>query len=366
MKKIAVFIARDKFTDGLISLLEQYFCEEYILCFYTDRISRYPIGDHTCPVKIVPNVASFLKIKALRKYDAIIISGLLGVIPRGFQYDPDILNKLYIDFWGGDYTIYRFRNFWIQRHYYLEMRFGALELIRRCAGWILEMEGDYQEIRRHAGVDKRSFVAPILTPDDVAEKSFTITRKRTDFDHNYNIWLGNSGAVENCHRQILLRLAHLRDQDIRIYCPLSYGNKRKRYAANVEKLGKFIYGEKFVALKDYMPKQEYFALFNSIDVAIFNNNRQQGMGNIEEMLRQGKKVYMRTTTPMWSWYRKRGNTIFDVRELRGITLKELTQFDEKTAWKNIEADMRLRKNKWAIRAWRKVLSSITADDAVNE
>lgn len=363
MKKIAVFITRDKFTDGLISLLEQYFSKEYILCFYTDGIKKFPISYHTCPVKVVSDPVAFLEMKELKRFDAIIISGMFAVIPRGFQYDPNILNKLYIDFWGGDYTIYRFRNFWFQRQHYLEMRFGALELIRRCAGWILEMEGDYQEIRRHAGVDKRSFVAPILTPDDVIEKPLTITRKRADSDNIYNIWLGNSGAIENCHRQILLRLAHLKNQCIRIYCPLSYGNRT--YAAYIERLGKFIYKEKFVAIKDYMPKEEYFALFNSIDVAIFNNNRQQGMGNIEEMLRQGKKVYMRRTTPMWNWYRKRGNTIFDTRELKGITWKQLIRFDEKIAKRNIEADMRLRKNKWAVKAWGKTLSSITADNAVD-
>ena len=41
-----------------------------------------------------------------------------------------------------------------------------------------------------------------------------------------------------------------------------------------------------------MPYSSYISFLGSIDIGIFNNNRQQGMGNITNLLYLGKKVYL--------------------------------------------------------------------------
>lgn len=359
MKTIIIFVSRDKFTDGFISFFEKYFSKYYRFIFYTLKSDEFALKKHNSEIY---EIDKFMDIffgeaeKNLFSCDAFIISGLFVHIKRGFRVAPVILDKMWINFWGGDYTCFRKRYFWKDPLGYI-IRRRRLQLIKGCAGWIMEMEGDYNEIRKHAGVDKKAVVAPILSPRDVEIQELKITKTRKT-DDKMIILIGNSAAPENCHIEVLKTLKHLKDENIKVICPLSYGGNAK-YINRVIKVGNEIFEKKFYAVLQFLPKDEYFELFNSIDVAIFNNNRQQGMGNIEEMLRQGKKVYLRTTTPMWNWYRGRGQKIHDVKELKNISLEKLAEFPQELAQRNVDIDMELRNSKWALNLWGNLLLEIT-------
>ena len=51
-----------------------------------------------------------------------------------------------------------------------------------------------------------------------------------------------------------------------------------------------------------MPKKQYYNHLKDIDIAIFNNNRQQAMGNIAALTLLGAKVYIRDDTTMWNHF----------------------------------------------------------------
>lgn len=362
IKKIVFFITRDKFTDGLIAFYEMYFSDEHEYIFFTTKNSKYPLKDHNSPIIELDQFMDLFIADYYRKLetcDAFIISGLFVGIKLGYSFSSSILEKTYIDFWGGDYTCFRIRYFWKNLVNIVIMR-ARKQIIRQCGGWILEMKGDYDEIRRIAGIDKKAWVAPILSPRDVESRELFVTKRRKPGE-TLMILLGNSAAPENCHTDIIKRLAHLKNENIRLICPLSYEGS-ERYIKKVIKEGKKQFSNKFIPIVDFMPKEKYFDLFRSIDVAIYNNNRQQGMGNIEEMLRQGKKVYMRTTTPMWDWYGGRGQKIYDVKELEGITFDKLAEFPYEEALNNVNVDMQLRKDKWAITMWEQVFHDILEKD----
>lgn len=362
MKKIVFFITRDKFTDGLISFYEMYFSDGMEYIFFTTSKKEYPLEAHHSSI-IELNRLSDLFIpdyySEIEACDAFIISGLFAGIKSGYHFSSSILKKTYIDFWGGDYTCFRIRYFW-KNLMKIKTMHSRRQLIRQCRGWILEMKGDYDEIRRAAGIDKKAWVAPILSPRDVENRELFVTKKRKP-EETLMILLGNSAALENCHIEIIKKLAHLKNENLRLICPLSYGGSEK-YIHKVIREGKKQFSDKFVPIIDFMPKDEYFDLFKGIDVAIYNNNRQQGMGNIEEMLRQGKKVYMRTTTPMWDWYSGRGQKIYDVKELKGITFDKLAEFPYEKALNNVNVDMQLRKDKWAVAMWKQVFHDILEGD----
>jgi len=336
-KKIVMFIQRGIFTAGLIELLECYFSQYYSFVFYTVKDDRFPLVERRSKIYEIDNTNIFLdEIKKI-ECDGIIISGLyFNPLPFNYKMDECVAKKLFVDFWGGDYTCFRIRYFFEDPYAYLVAR-RKLRIVRACGGWILEMQGDYPEICRHALCRKPNYVAPILTPGDIEEKELKITRIREDGNSTVNIQLGNSAAKENCHIAILRRLSHLKTENIKIYCPLSY-SRTGAYADRVEKIGAKIFGDKFIPIKEFMSKEDYFESIKQIDVAIYNNNRQQGMGNIEEMLRQGKKVYLRKTTPMWKWYTERGQKIFDVKMLKNVSLEELLAFKQEDALRNLEAD----------------------------
>ncbi len=357
MNKIVCFISRDKFTDGFISFFEKYFEKKYEFVFFTIKDDNFPLSKHVFPIYEIVKFMDLFTTNAYRyveEADVFIVSGLFIHINRGYKFNQNILDKLWIDFWGGDYTCFRKRYIWRNPLAYIRIC-RRMQLIRKCRGWILEMKEDYAEIKKHSGVDKLALVAPILSPRDVEEKQLYVTKIRKP-DDTVNILLGNSAAPENCHIKILKELSHLKTENIKIVCPLSYGGN-KNYVRKVIRIAKKLYGDKFYPLLTFLPKEEYFKLFQDIDVAIFNNNRQQGMGNIEEMLRQGKKVYLRVSTPMWNWYKEKGYEIFDIKDLNKISFDCFKDFALENATKNVEIDMAYRKNKIAVQLWQDVFDT---------
>ena len=113
-----------------------------------------------------------------------------------------------------------------------------------------------------------------------------------------NILVGNSATISNYHLQVFDELSRFQNENIRIYVPLSYGSKT--YAGSVIARGKELFGDKFIPLTEFIPRDDYFRLLMSMDVAIFANDRQQAMGNIVALLYAGKKVYMRSDISSWA------------------------------------------------------------------
>lgn len=89
-------------------------------------------------------------------------------------------------------------------------------------------------------------------------------------------------------------LSKFKNENIRIFAPLSYGDLD--YAKIVIEEGKRIFGEKFTALKEFMNEDEYYQFLNSMDIAIFDMKRQQALGNIYASLYFGKKVFLRNNS----------------------------------------------------------------------
>lgn len=356
-----MFIYRDKFTDGFISFFEKYFLEKYSFIFFTNTNNNYKLSEHLATVN---EVEKFMDIFIEQKYeivnhcDAFIISGFFVHIKHGFRFDTKLLDKTWIQFWGGDYTCFELRNFWNNPKGYL-IQLRRIRVIRRCAGWITLISGENKEISKCTWTKKKSYVAPVTNPQLCEKQSLKITKERSERE-DIVVLLGNSASPGNYHAQIIKRLSHLANDKIKIICPLSYGASA-RYIYKISQLGKKYFGDNFIPLKEFMPKEKYYNLLQSVDVAIFNCNNQHAIGNIEEMLRQGKKVYLRTTTPMWNWYLSRGQKIYDVKTLKNISRDQLVFFPTEYAKQNLEADMRLRQDKYSVNAWGNVLREITCD-----
>lgn len=365
MKTIAMFIFRDKFTDGFISFFEKYFFEEYNFTFFTNKNDNYKLSEH---VTTIIEVEKFMDIFLEQKYeivnqcDAFIISGFFVHIKHGYRFDAKLLDKIWIQFWGGDYTCFELNNFWHNpRGYLIQLR--RLRVIRRCAGWISLITEEDRKISKCTWTKKKSYVAPVESSQLCEIQSLKITKERVDGE-DIVVLLGNSASPGNYHAQIIKRLSHLANENIKIICPLSYGASEK-YADKISKIGKKYFGDKFIPLRKFMPKDEYYELLHSVDVAIFNSTCQHALGNIGEMLRQGKKVYLRTTTPMWNWFLSRGQKIYDIKTLKNISADQLVSFPAEYARQNIEADLQLRQNKDSIIAWENVLKAITCNGKMN-
>ncbi|WP_448377134.1 TDP-N-acetylfucosamine:lipid II N-acetylfucosaminyltransferase [Fervidobacterium sp.] len=126
------------------------------------------------------------------------------------------------------------------------------------------------------------------------------------------ILVGNSASWTNKHVEILEYLSNI-DANFEIICPLSYGDKA--YAQNVIKIGQKLFGDRFKPLTDFLKPEEYSKVVNSVDIAIFNHRQQEALGNVLALLYLGKKVYIRSETTPWEFFKEKGMTIFDTNKL---------------------------------------------------
>ena len=118
-------------------------------------------------------------------------------------------------------------------------------------------------------------------------------------DRKKTFLIGNSADPSNNHLEIISKLSPLKDQDIRIICPLSYGDMS--YAQEIAKAGHDIFGGKFEPLLKLLSLDEYLKVLADVDIAIFAHQRQQAMGNTITLLGMGKMVYIRKDTSTWDF-----------------------------------------------------------------
>lgn len=91
--------------------------------------------------------------------------------------------------------------------------------------------------------------------------------KQVPIHDSVNILLGHSAAKYGNHMEGLEILKKYADEDIKIYCPLSYGSES--YRREVIRKGEAMFGNKFIPLLSYMEQAQYFEFLQSIDVAVF-------------------------------------------------------------------------------------------------
>lgn len=128
-----------------------------------------------------------------------------------------------------------------------------------------------------------------------------------------NIMVGHS-ATDTCrHLDVFEKLKRYQGK-IKVFCPLSYP-KDEQYISRITKAGESCFGKNFVAMTDFMGYDEYIKFLNSMDIGIFDNNRQQGMGNITNMLYLGKKVYLSEDNTINKIYARPEYEIFTMEEV---------------------------------------------------
>ena len=165
---------------------------------------------------------------------------------------------------------------------------------------------DYEELKKrytfHGKVfpAKYSFDLPILV-------------QHHNKSGKLNVMVGHS-ATKSCRHEDCFEYLIKYKNKVNVYCPLSYGIDHD-YGERIKNVGYQIFGENFHPLESYLDYSDYMVFLNSIDIAIFNNNRQQGMGNITALLYLGKKVFLSHENTILNYYKKMGCYIYDVDDI---------------------------------------------------
>lgn len=339
------FITGDKFTAGYILFTQEYFGDKCHLFITTPSLSQndyYELSNTVLCRSFTVAVARRDILDICRHAGKIIWSGLFD--KTALLIAPNwLIRKSYFQFWGGDFYCYRKKEIGFRSRLYQS------SFIKKCeeaAGLIFLIYGEENVFKDICKVgNERCFVASMPTKikgrlDINRHKKIGISR----------ITIGNSATVENQHFEVFDMLSSFRLDGVEICCPLSYGDIN--YMEKVKEAGKKFFGSNFMALERFMDFDKYIQYLADCDVGIFNNNRQQAMGNINFLLMLGKKVYIRKQTSMWNHYKKIGCTLFDIETIPQQTTDELLNISVEVSEKNKQAICNYTSDNHSVEQWR--------------
>lgn len=333
-KKILHLITHDIFTAGYINFMKIYM-KEYDHTFIVSALSCSK--DESIEQKLIneDNVIRYSSGKwlafspeikrILKQTDKIIVSGIFGFEQMIYFWPRSAFEKMYLQYWGGDF--YQVRDDVSIKDWRRKIcRHMLISCFKRSYGAIYLIHGEYEKYKEITGITKTHVFVATMPGDPLKEFDYTAYRN-CDITTPIRIVVGNSATYENQHIEVFRKLEHLKDEPIEIFCPLSYGEDG--CAEEIKQAGKNMFGDKFHPITDWMELHEYKKFLASCHVGIFNNNRQQAMGNIFTMLQLCRKLYLKSNTSMYESYVNRGFVVHEVDELDTITLDELKNFSEK-------------------------------------
>ncbi len=302
----------EKFTKNYIQKINKLFIEkEHLFYVYGKKQSKFPKLEYK-------NVILSSHYKSKKEFYLFILRQFMHadkIILHSLFLDNDLLKLITIMqfiykekfcwwIWGGDlYDKYRYaQKLNKYSKYYIEEEFFRKILIKNLKYISSTNKEDYDLVKEWYHTNAKFYYAfyPIELP---------ILLNQVENHHDIVIILGNSATEENQHIEAINKLKFLANENIKIICPLSYPNNKK-YIKFIQNYGRNIFHDKFITITNFMPYEKYMELLSSVDIAIFNNNRQQANGNIAGLLYLGKKVFINEQNPFLNYWKNKGAEIF--------------------------------------------------------
>lgn len=126
------------------------------------------------------------------------------------------------------------------------------------------------------------------------------------------VLMGHSAGIRTNHIEGMLALRKLNLKNRKIITPLSYGSPW--YRNLILRVGRLLFGESFVPLTSFMPRDEYNALICSCPAFICPAYKPEGMGNILTALWLGARVYLYKHNLKYQYLSRIGVRVFSIED----------------------------------------------------
>lgn len=232
-------------------------------------------------------------------YDKLVVHSLyMNYLVLSLFLNRRILNKTMITLWGGSdcgkFTVSKEnRKYFLQAIAYNIVRGVVFRRVKEIGATLLS---DYHSVVRDYKTKAPMVECKYLIP--TCQEFLTWNKPKEDAI--IHIQVGHSGSQNGNQIEVLEKLEVYKNENIRIYCPLAYGDDF--HIDRVIAFGKKAFGDKFIAMKELMPSKEYAAFINKMDILIINTEIQQALGNIYSYLYAGKKVYLKKNKELDNYF----------------------------------------------------------------
>lgn len=345
-----IFNDQKKFSKGYFKMLKDnnFDLSDQVLFHYgkeDDAYSNFGIKTFFIKSWFLP-IGHLKLLKYMRKADKIIIHSLASPILLLYLYlFSDLCKKSTWLIWGKDLYFYHLsKKITIFHKIYEILRKKVFKEIAVIVSFFTE---EYDLAKEWYGVTGRNIEQTLFYPyaKDLRES------EPIDKKNNFNVMLGNSASLTNEHIEALNILKNSEDRINKLYVPLSYGGKKK-YAEKVIKEGYKLFGNKFVPMKDFIPFEEYTEILENIDIAVFNQRRQEALSNIYSLIMKGKTVYLVEGVSTWKYFERIGLKIGNIQNIAKEGIKNMTVEERK---KNINIFKQNVNLELSIEKWKEIL-----------
>lgn len=194
--------------------------------------------------------------------------------------------------------------------------------VRRISRVLTLFDGDFDILKRNFMTKAKRYDFSYPNFVDFVHLTPIYSKRVIDYQHQTTILLGNSANPSNQHIELIDMIAPYKDENIKVIMPLSYGGFQP-YIDGIVKLGKETFGDKFTPILNLLDLKQYADLLADVDIALFNNLRQQAVGNIIALLYMGKKVFINPAAITFDYFKKLGVNIHDIHSIEKLSYAEL-------------------------------------------
>ncbi|MFY4783609.1 TDP-N-acetylfucosamine:lipid II N-acetylfucosaminyltransferase [Aliarcobacter butzleri] len=325
--KILHVMILDKFLAPYIDFVDENFGREnHHYVFITSEKYEYGLTpEHKVEFLYTDDDIFITLLKYMKMAKKIILHGLWrDKVDILLYFNQKLLKKCYWVMWGGDF-------------YFPETKSNIRhEVIRNIGNLITYVKGDYELAQKWYGANGTyhecfMYLSNLYKGYDIKQKKHTTT----------NIQLGNSADTSNNHIDVLNQLKKYKNENIKIYTPLSYGNQE--YSKEVITYGEELFKDKFIQLTEFMPFYKYLEFLGGIDISIFAHKRQQAMGNIITLLGLGKKVYLRQDITTWQFFLEKEIKVYNIDNIELELISEQIKKQNQKKIKDYFSENNLKK-----------------------
>lgn len=283
--------------------------------------------------------------KKMKQADLIIAHGFTDM--WYYFFSPSTLKKTVWVIWGFDLYDYRTR----KNSLYSRICFQIKKSLVKRIPYVISNVGDYKLLQKWYGTSPKLLQVYSLYGNGCTNVKPHIRQTNAG---TINILLGNSSTLTNRHIEGLDILSKYKNEDIKIHIPLSYGDKE--YAKSVEKHAREIFGDKVIILDKMMSPESYNDFLSTMDIAVFNQNRQQGVGNLTYMFQGGVKIFLNDDNPLCEYYAELNLPVNSINNIPEMSFDEFIHINPSDVQASTQRAQDIFSEETLIKQWDEVFA----------
>lgn len=241
---------------------------------------------------------------------------MLGLI----SFSQKIMDKSFWIVWGAD--LYNWKKFKSPN------KAGALNTIknrgyysfvRKLRNILVGFKPDAKSVKEIFKYDNE--VLPGKYPLGYDLKMIEECRPAERNNNALNIMVGHSATQKLNHKKVLELLKPYSNNNINVIIPLNYGNKE--YGDLIQNIANEMYPAHNYCIRHSMDIGEYISLLKSVDIAIFDSERQIALGNILLLLYLNKKLYLDSSGVMYNYFKSHDVDAGTIQDIGKIPFEDL-------------------------------------------